>query len=139
MLSPSTGDEPVLTGNWLLWPLGELGACASCAAPWLRRRDSLCSDPIATATGCTVIRMKGLIATCSRHATRMGWSTASEPGAARGRQSRSDRRVRLARRGREPRGGRARGTDRRPDRRPRDWYPPVYDCGACGYATCAVF
>lgn len=21
----------------------------------------------------------------------------------------------------------------------RDWYPPVYDCGACGYATCAEF
>lgn len=20
-----------------------------------------------------------------------------------------------------------------------DWYPPVYDCGACGYATCAEF
>src|SRR6266853_1991013 len=19
------------------------------------------------------------------------------------------------------------------------WYPPNYDCGACGYATCAVF
>src|SRR5512139_3757794 len=19
------------------------------------------------------------------------------------------------------------------------WYPPVYDCGACGYATCAEF
>jgi uncharacterized ferredoxin-like protein len=21
----------------------------------------------------------------------------------------------------------------------KDWYPPVYDCGACGYATCAEF
>src|SRR5579862_9684579 len=21
----------------------------------------------------------------------------------------------------------------------RDWYPPIYDCGACGYATCAEF
>ena len=21
----------------------------------------------------------------------------------------------------------------------RDWYPPVYDCGACGYATCAEY
>lgn len=21
----------------------------------------------------------------------------------------------------------------------REWYPPVYDCGACGYATCAEF
>ena len=21
----------------------------------------------------------------------------------------------------------------------RDWYPPFYDCGACGYATCAEF
>src|SRR5438309_11063419 len=21
----------------------------------------------------------------------------------------------------------------------RDWYPPNYDCGACGYATCAEF
>jgi len=20
-----------------------------------------------------------------------------------------------------------------------DWYPPNYDCGACGYATCAEF
>src|SRR4051794_17532 len=20
-----------------------------------------------------------------------------------------------------------------------EWYPPVYDCGACGYATCAEF
>jgi uncharacterized ferredoxin-like protein len=21
----------------------------------------------------------------------------------------------------------------------KDWYPPIYDCGACGYATCAEF
>lgn len=21
----------------------------------------------------------------------------------------------------------------------KDWYPPVYDCGACGYSTCAEF
>jgi len=21
----------------------------------------------------------------------------------------------------------------------RNWYPPIYDCGACGYATCAEF
>jgi uncharacterized ferredoxin-like protein len=21
----------------------------------------------------------------------------------------------------------------------QDWYPPIYDCGACGYATCAEF
>ena len=21
----------------------------------------------------------------------------------------------------------------------RKWYPPIYDCGACGYATCAEF
>ncbi|HEX7652008.1 MAG TPA: (Fe-S)-binding protein, partial [Verrucomicrobiae bacterium] len=21
----------------------------------------------------------------------------------------------------------------------REWYPPQYDCGACGYATCAEF
>ncbi len=21
----------------------------------------------------------------------------------------------------------------------KDWYPPVYDCGACGYATCAEY
>jgi len=21
----------------------------------------------------------------------------------------------------------------------RDWYPPIYDCGACGFATCAEF
>ena len=20
----------------------------------------------------------------------------------------------------------------------KDWYPPIYDCGACGYATCAA-
>jgi uncharacterized ferredoxin-like protein len=22
---------------------------------------------------------------------------------------------------------------------PKGWYPPIYDCGACGYATCAEF
>src|SRR6185312_9123336 len=21
----------------------------------------------------------------------------------------------------------------------KNWYPPIYDCGACGYATCAEF
>jgi uncharacterized ferredoxin-like protein len=21
----------------------------------------------------------------------------------------------------------------------KDWYPPIYDCGACGFATCAEF
>ena len=38
-----------------------------------------------------------------------------------------------------PRRRRRRSHRRRPARRLADWYPPNYDCGACGYATCAEF